>query len=358
MPAILDELLFKPGLIPADIWLEGAAALRSTTFLDNLVSSGAKNKKRSRTSQSRLRENTGSNPAANPESGDLLRKKVLLIIESEGAVFDSLTAYCEHVYVPAFTACFSMGQEPLLCGHIWRQVALESRLRGSSPFVILAASLRLLNKKHPSVRRAAIIKTLDAFLASEEKNLLALADSPSGSPSRIITDWYSMTQGAIEKEPPVQRFAQAQSFLESLPVAAPSADVLVHSTMPEFSALGQWEMAGMGSLFRKIAGIERGNILEYLRMVVTNGFDKIPILVVGTTQEAWLAAQSVGARFYPIIPSREEESWAFLEEVFFPAFMKGTASSVAGDSYEFIRMMTQDLSLATILEEFENVYLA
>lgn len=351
-------MLFKPGQVPADIWLEGAATLRSTNFLENLVSAGAKNRKRSRASQIRIREKSESNPSANPESGDLLRKKVLLIIESEGAVFDSLSAYCEHAYVPAFTACFSMGQDALLCGHIWRTVALTTRLRGNSPFVILAASLRLLNKKYPSVRRAAIIKTLDAFLASDEKNLLALADSPAGNPGRIIADWYSMTHGVIEREPPVPRFARAQSFLESLPVAAPSADVLVHSTMPEFSALGQWEMAGMGSLFRKIAGRERGSILEYLRMVVTNGFDKIPILAVGTTRESWLAAQSVGARFYPIIPSREEESWAFLEEIFFPAFMKGTASSVSGDSYEFIRMMTQDLSLAAILEEFENVYLA
>lgn len=329
--------------------------MRSTTFLDNLVSSGAKNKKRSRTSQSRLRDKGESAPTSHVESDELLRKRVLLIVESEGAVFDTLSAHCEHAYVPAFTACFSMGHDPLSCGQIWRHVALETRLRGSSPFAILATSLRLLNKRHPSVRRAAIIKTLDSFIASGEKDLLALADSPLGSPGRIVADWYAMTCGAIEKEPPVSSFTRAQSFLEVLSMRAPSADVLVHSTMPEFSALGQWELAGMGSLFRKIAGKERGNLLEYLRMVVTNGFDKIPILVIGTTQESWLAAQSVGARFYPIVPFQEEESWAFLEEIFFPAFMKGSSSSVSSDSYQFIRMMTQDLSLSSILEEAENV---
>lgn len=332
--------------------------MRSTNLLENLVSAGAKNRKRSRASQIRVREKSDTASLTHDEGDSLFRKKVLIIVESEGAVFDSLSMYCEHAYVPAFTACFAMGQDPLLCGHIWRTVELTSRLRGSSPFVILAASLRLLNKKYPSVRRAAIIKTLDAFLASDEKNLIALADSPVGSPGRLIADWYSMTRGAIEREPLVPHFARAQSFLEFLPEAAPSADVLVHSTMPEFSALGQWEMAGMGSLFRKIAGKERGSILEYLRMVVSNGFDKIPILAIGTTRESWLAAQSVGARFYPIIPLREEESWTFLAEVFFPAFMKGTASLVPSDSYEFIQMMTQDFSLAAILEEFEHVYLA
>jgi len=110
-------------------------------------------------------------------------------------------------------------------------------------------------------------------------------------------------------------------------------------------ALNQWEMAGLGDCFLRIAGAERGDFAGYLRTALKNGYDSDPILVVGTTSIAWQAAQAVGARFYPVMPEKEEESWTYLENGFFPAFMRGEASLVERDSRDFMRMMLEDIDM-------------
>ena len=100
---------------------------------------------------------------------------------------------------------------------------------------------------------------------------------------------------------------------------------------------------GIGESFLRIAGAERGDFAAYLRTALKNGYDADPILVIGTTGMAWQAAQSVGARFFPILPGAEEQSWQNLSEVFFPAFMRGESAFIDRDSRSFMRMMLEDI---------------
>lgn len=275
-----------------------------------------------------------------------MEKRALIVVESEGAVFDTLAAQHERAYLPAFAGCFSWGADPSACAVLWRRLALSSRLRGQDPLLILLSALRLLNRNSPSIRRAAVLRALESYLASPAKDPLALAAAPKGSPGRLILDWISMCDSLLEEEGYAPCFSSASAFLKSARSVAPNIEILVHSSLPENSALNQWEMAGLGNSFLRIAGSERGDFSGYLRSALKNGYDAQPILVVGTTGSAWQAAQSVGARFYPIIPEAEEESWDFLMETYFPAFMCGEAFLVDRDSSAFMRMMLEDLDPA------------
>lgn len=269
--------------------------------------------------------------------------RVLVVIESEGAVFDTLARQHETGYIPAFAGCFSWGISPVVCAELWRRLALSSRLRGQEPSLILLSALRLLNRSAPSIRRAAVIKVLEAWLASPAKDPLALAQAPSGSPERLILDWMTMSASLLEEESYAPAFPAALAFLRGVKATAPGSEILVHSTLPEATALNQWEVAGVGDCFLRIAGAERGDFAAYLRAALRNGYDRGPILVIGSTGASWQAAQSVGARFYAIAPGDEDESWEFLSEHFFPAFLRGETALAERDSTNFMRMMLEDI---------------
>jgi len=323
--------------------------VRSVNILDSLSGERGMARKRSRGAASRNRPRGEAGGEKKPlQPAETMARRILIVVESEGAVFDSLESRHEKAYLPAFAGCFSWGLDPVVCSGLWRRLALSSKLRGQEPLSILLSALRLLNRSWPSIRRAAVIRVLDAYLAAPARDPLGLAASPKGSPERLILDWIAMSEALLEEEGYAPGFPSARSFLETVKIIAPGSEILVYSSLPEAVALNQWEMAGLGDCFLRIAGAERGDFAGYLRNALKNGYDSGPILVIGTTGLAWQAAQSVGARFYPVMPGAEEESWKYLAEEFFPAFMRGEASLVERDSRAFMRMMLEDIDPAPV----------
>lgn len=318
--------------------------MRNAATYDALAGERFSTRKRVRLSTTRsLRPEDGLEQGKVDPSKALGAKKILLIIESEGVVFDSLSLMHQKAYIPAFSGCFSQGADPSFASMLWRRLALFSRLRGQDPLVILQAALRILNRSYPSMRRSAVLRTLESFLGSSGKDRSLLAEAQEGSPERLLLDWMSMAEALMEEEGYAPCFENAKAFLKGLTLSAPGAELLVHSILPESLALNEWEMAELGGYFLRIAGSERGDFASYLRSALKNGYETSPMLVIGTTGQAWQAAQSVGSRFYPIIPDEEEESWRFFSEQYFPAFLRGETYRLNQDRNPFMSMMVDDL---------------
>lgn len=263
-------------------------------------------------------------------------RRTLLVIESEGAVFDSLRQRHEACYMPSFAALFAWGVDPFVCSALWRSLALSSRTRGEEPAVILLAALRRLNRIMPSVRRSAFVSVLEAQIRDPDPQALIQAARKEGSPECLIMEWMRTSDSLLSELEPAPLFSEAAAFLAGL---SPETEVLVHSSLSEAAALNRWETAGLGSSFLRLAGSERGSFPDYLRAALKNGYDFCPILVVGTTASAWQAAQNVGARFFPILPGAEAEAWKELSGEYFPALLKGRTALASRGAQDFMRML-------------------
>ncbi len=318
--------------------------MRNAATYDALASERFSTRKRVRLATTRSLKPEGSPEQGKPDPAKALGlKKILLIIESEGSVFDSLSLMHQKAYVPAFSGCFSQGADPAFASLLWRRLALFSRLRGQEPLIILQAALRILNRSYPSVRRGAVLRALESFLGTPGQDRRLLAESEAGSPERLLLDWMTMAETLMEEEGYASCFDNAKKFLQELSFSAPGVELLVHSNLPENMALNAWEMAGLGGCFLRIAGSERGDFASYLRSALKNGYETCPMLIIGTTGKAWQAAQSVGSRFYPIMPENEEESWRLFSEEYFPAFLHGESYRLNLDRNPFMTMMVEDL---------------
>jgi phosphoglycolate phosphatase-like HAD superfamily hydrolase len=162
-----------------------------------------------------------------------------------------------------------------------------------------------------------------------------------GNPEALIEAWLELSNTRVSQncEPEIACFTQARNFLEKLSSEYSGSQVLVYSSIPEADALNRWEVAGLGNCFMRIAGPERGDFRAYLRTALQNGYDRTPILVVGTSNTAMRAAQDVGARFYPIVPGFEDSSWEELSSDAFPAFIEGSLAFLQGSSHDFLGML-------------------
>lgn len=334
-------------------------------MLDYFTSGGAAGRRKNRPvgySDGRDRD-AGQGKSQSPAIDEAIRSKegrkkpFLLVIESEGVVFDSIEPAFRQGYIPSFAALFSWGLDPGLCARLFTHLSLASRLKASPPLVVLLAALKYLNRHFPSVRRVAVIQCLEGLIAAadfpdEDSILPALYGAQEDSPKRAILEWLEESRSLLAEAPPSRCFVHARRFLETLPEEFPGAEVLVHSTIPESVALNRWEIEGMGSCFLRLAGPERGDFPAYLRTALSQGYDAKPLLVVGGSYGAWQAAQAVGARFYPMISGGEEKSWRDLQERFIPAFLQGKSSYLRTDSSRFVSLLFDELALSELVEPY------
>ena len=103
---------------------------------------------------------------------------------------------------------------------------------------------------------------------------------------------------------------------ESLQKLQDHADMIVVSATPVEALTREWKEHTIDQYVRIIAGQEMGKKAEHLMMAAKGKYADNHILMIGDAPGDMRAAQDVGALFYPINPSAEEESWQrFFEEV-------------------------------------------
>jgi len=282
-------------------------------------------------------------------------KQIIVIIESEGAVFDISRYWHETAYLPSFIGCFGGSVDPAIAGEVWRKIALESSLRGEHPLIILLAALRVLNVLYPSMQRTAIIKTLEKYSYSEATidDLFKLEDKPPAE--MMIIDWFSMAEGLTQELGRVPHFSTAEEFLRSARYIAPRSELFVYSNLGESAAMRMWQAAGLGECFFRIAGKERGKPGEYLRAALSAGFERSSMIAIGSSSAMFRASQLAGIRFFPIVPGQEEESWRILAEQWFPAYLRGEAWKVDMQAMPFYEMMCREFSVQHTASEIKAI---
>lgn len=239
----------------------------------------------------------------------------LVLIESEGAVFNSIAPRVEAAYIPAFYPHFAHTASPELCAEVWRRVAIYSRLRGANLFRTLATVLRLLNRRGPpSIRRAAVANTLETWLAElgdeSWRGDVGFRSDPVLKPA---WDWYREVERLVGVLPAPLVFSEVS---DTLPIIARGSTIVAMSQEPEAEALRRWNSSGLMASVTRVAGRERGNTTVYLMKACSGGFGSVPITVIGSSHATLAAARAVEARFLPVLPGKENESWRSIRSIF------------------------------------------
>ncbi len=249
------------------------------------------------------------------------RKEFLIAIDSDGCAFDTMEIKHKECFIPNIIK-------------YWRLQPVSRHAREAAEFVNLYSKWRGIN------RFPALVKVFDL-----------LADWPEVQARRVeipvaqsLRDWISretrlgnpVLQQEVERtRDPVLRLALEWSEavnrtiadmvfgVPPFPSVPPSlakvsawADIIVCSATPLEALRREWEEHGIDRYVRVIAGQEQGSKREHIQLAAAaGGYPKERILMIGDAPGDLKAARANGARFFPINPGREEESWRrFLEE--------------------------------------------
>ena len=249
-------------------------------------------------------------------------------IDSDGCVFDTMEVKQKECFCPNFIRSFGFQAASKYAREVWEFVNLYSKTRGCNRFLAVARALELIAERPefaargiavpPRTDMRAWIKvenklgnpTLKALVAEkptpELKNLLAWSEAVNADIARTVHD-----------VPPFP------GFREAVAEAQKQADIIVVSQTP-FEALDrEWKENRIDHFVDFIAGQECGTKAEHLQYSAGGKYAPEKILMIGDAPGDYKAAQKNNVLFFPIVPGREEASWAKFRSEGLPRFFSG-----------------------------------
>jgi phosphoglycolate phosphatase-like HAD superfamily hydrolase len=259
------------------------------------------------------------------------RNGLLIGVDSDGCVFDTMEIKHKECFIPNTIQHFRLQAVSKYAREVAEFVNLYSKWRGINRFPALLRTLELLASRTEVRARGFAPPDLPAtraWLAAEAKpGNPALAAAVAKATGAIhdeleqVLAWSQAVNRSIaDLVKAVPPFPYA---CESLAHASRSADIVVVSATPHEALEREWQEHDLARYVAVIAGQELGTKRDHLRIAAAGRYAGECVLMIGDAPGDLQAAKANRARFYPIHPGAEAESWRrFLHEAL-PRFLNG-----------------------------------
>lgn len=263
-------------------------------------------------------------------------KDYFIGIDSDGCAFDTMELKHKECFIPQIIKHWGLQGVSKYAREAAEFVNLYSKWRGFNRWPALVKVFDLL-EVHPAVQARGIavpnVPRLRRWIQEESKlglvALRALIEAEGGAELELALAWCEGVDAAIKDM--VYGVAPFPSLEPCLKAFAEKADMLVVSQTPCEALEREWEEHGIDSYLHLICGQEMGTKTEHLRYATEGRYDKKKILMIGDAPGDRKAADDNGVLFYPILPGKEEESWALLLSEAMGKFFDGTYEGAYAD---------------------------
>lgn len=254
----------------------------------------------------------------------LPRHDVLIAIDSDGCVFDSMTIK-QRIFQDGIIEFWGLEVVEADARKICEWVGLYSPWRGLNRFQLILKIFQALNESGTARIETA---ALEAFVVSGVPLSMTELVKYDDADLKRVLEWSTEMSQRISELPPIPVFGEVFQTLEKI---RETSDAIVVSQTTEDALVREWNLAGFTKLVDVIAGAELGSKAESLATVMKGRYAPEQMLMVGDAPGDLEAAQTVGSLFFPIIPGNEVASWIELRETGLARLLSGTFAGTYQD---------------------------
>jgi phosphoglycolate phosphatase-like HAD superfamily hydrolase len=260
------------------------------------------------------------------------RHDVLVAIDSDGCVFDSMTIK-QRIFHTGIIKFWGLEAVETDFRKVAEWTALFSPWRGLNRFELLLRILQGVKKYIPGLAKYPDTTALEAFVKSGvplSADELAKRIAATGDPElRRALDWSRSVSKEIAAVPQMPVFDGVFQGLEKIRA---TANAIVVSQTDEAALVHEWNHAGLTGFVDVIAGAELGSKMESLKTAMKNRYAPERTVMVGDAPGDLETARAAGCLFFPIIPGDEPASWIELREEGLTRFLNGTFAGAYQDN--------------------------
>ena len=244
-----------------------------------------------------------------------VRHDFFIGIDSDGCVFDTMEVKQKECFCPNFIRHFGFQAASKYAREVWEFVNLYSKTRGCNRFLAVAAALDFIAERPEFAARHIAVPPMTGmrkWITEETKlgnpALKALVEKTGSDELTRLLAWSNDVNSDIARM--VHDVPPFPGFEEILKSARERADIIVVSQTPLEALVREWKENRLDGYINFIAGQEHGTKKEHLQYAAGGKYAPDHILMIGDAPGDLKAAKGNGVLFFPIVPGREEASWA------------------------------------------------
>lgn len=250
----------------------------------------------------------------NPDQSFIRNHDILICIDSDGCVMDTMNIKHQQCFGPCLTEIWDFGSNKADVLTYWNQVNLYSMSRGVNRFQALLIVLKMVDETY---RRVDGLKDLaDWIETSPELSEPALRKRLAQQENEMLRQvllWSEAVNQQISKLPSDQ-LLPFPGVREAIASIGSHADIVVVSSANYEAVCEEWERYGILPFMNLVMAQNSGSKAACIRKMLGFGYRPEQVLMIGDAPGDLAAAKKNGVLFYPIITSREQESWAGITE--------------------------------------------
>ncbi len=252
------------------------------------------------------------------------RHNVLVAIDSDGCVFDSMTIK-QRIFHTGIVKFWGLEPVESEFRQVAEWVALFSPWRGLNRFELLLKIFQCLEQYFPTIGEMVDFRPLETFVKSGvplSADELAKRIDQTGDPElKRVLDWSRTVSKEIAA---VRQMPVFPDVLPSLEKIRSAADAIVVSQTDESALVHEWQNANLVRFVDVIAGAELGSKIESLGTAMKGRYLSARTLMVGDAPGDLETARATGGLFFPIVPGDEPASWIELRDEGLSRLLNGT----------------------------------
>jgi len=246
----------------------------------------------------------------------------VICIDSDGTMIDAMNVKHDKCHGQTFIDVFELQEHADKMHEIWDSINLYEKSRGINRFIAIIEMLKRIDGKYLDVNKEELAE-FEKWVEKGSLSHKAVAEELERNPYPLlekITKWsYELNQRISQltpkDKPPYDNGKQALEY------ALNKADIAIISSSNMAAIVEEWKAHDLIQYVDVITSQEVGSKGECLAVMLSKGYDKHDILMIGDAYPDVDAANENGVYYYPILTRHEAQSWQDFIDIYFDAFI-------------------------------------
>lgn len=247
--------------------------------------------------------------------------KFLICIDSDGCAIDSMTVKHEKAFGPALVEIWEVPadkKEAVL--KEWNDINLYTMTRGINRFQGLVTILSMYPEYVEEGQLDKLKTWVETTNALSPESLKKEYDQSGLEIMAKALAWSDRVNEIISQLPLAEPFMGVKETMELI---KSQADIAVVSAANKAAIEEEWKTSGLYDLVDYFFAQDDGTKSECIKKLLVTGYDHERTIMVGDALGDYNAAKSNQVWFYPILASKESESWFELNKNYLSIFLSG-----------------------------------
>lgn len=244
-----------------------------------------------------------------PYEGFQKKKDFLICIDSDGCAMDTMDIKHFRCFGPCMVEEWGLEDQEEKLLFRWNQINLYSMTRGINRFKALALMLKEINDSGTPIEDVdVLVKWADEADELSNSAIRKEAEKTGSIVLKKALHWSESVNQRI-RELPEEEKKPFPGAKDAIAWAHERADIAIVSSANLDAVMEEWEKHGILPHVDVVLAQNAGSKAACIEKLLTFGYDKNNVVMIGDAPGDRKAAQKNGVHYYPILVTKEKESW-------------------------------------------------